>query len=246
MRFAREEIFRAVPRSCAGVRSRTQLLVKATEYSLTAASWAQPSGHTGFPLAGYTVCLQVGSNAYSCLGSLFMVGDDKSASLPVLSRRWREAIPNDRLAHLVKDLLRGIVRCLQIRLADHSVSYGYWAFFRVLWEHDGITQRELSEFAGVSEPTTYSALRSMESLGYITREKLPNNLRNICICLTPKGRALKSKLIPVAEELNAVAIRGIPARNIAIFRKTMIAMIENLEQHEIELDRPVPPLRKVG
>jgi len=175
-----------------------------------------------------------------------MVSRDKHVSPPLMSRNWREAVPNDRLAHLVKDLLRSIVRCLQIRLADHSVSYGYWAFLRVLWEHDGITQRELSEFVGVSEPTAYSALRAMESLGYITRQKLPSNLRNICVCLTPEGRALKSKLIPLAEELNAVAIRGIPPRNIAIFRQTMIAMIKNLEQDEIELDRSVPPLRKVG
>lgn len=170
---------------------------------------------------------------------------DQDVSPPVTLRGWREAVPNDRLAHLVKDLLRGLTRCLQIRLADYSVSYGYWAFLRVLWEHDGITQRELSEFAGVSEPTTYSALRAMEALGYITRRKLPSNMRNMCICLTPEGNALKAKLIPLAQDLNAVAIRGIPPRNIAIFRKTMLAMMKNLEQDEIELNRGVPPLRKV-
>ena len=161
-------------------------------------------------------------------------------------RKWREAVPNDRLAHLVKDLLRGLTRALQIRLMDHSVSYGYWAFLRVLWEHDGITQRELSEDAGVTEPTTYSALLAMESLGYITREKLPSNMRNVSVCLTPKGRELKDTLIPLAEQLNSVAIRGIPPRDTAIFRKTIIAMIENLERDEIELNRSLPPLRKVG
>jgi DNA-binding MarR family transcriptional regulator len=161
-------------------------------------------------------------------------------------RNWREAVPNDRLAHVVKDLLRGMTRGLQIRLMDHSVSYGYWAFLRVLWEHDGITQRELSEYAGVTEPTTYSALRAMESLGYITREKLAGNLRNVCILLTPEGRGLKDTLIPLAEELNAVVIHGIPARNVAIFRATAIAMRRNLEQDELRMNRRQPPLRKVG
>ena len=155
-------------------------------------------------------------------------------------------MPDDRLAHLVKDLLRGMTRALQIRLMDHSVSYGYWAFLRILWEQDGITQRELSEFAGVTEPTAYSALRAMESLGYVTREKLPSNMRNVCVCLTPKGRALKSTLIPLAEQLNSVAIRDIPPRNVANFRKTVLAMIKNLERDEIESNRSLPPLRKVG
>lgn len=165
---------------------------------------------------------------------------------PVPRRQWREAVPNDRLAHVVKDLLRGLTRGLQIRLMSHSVSYGYWAFLRVLWEHDGITQRELAELAGVTEPTTYSALRAMETLGYVTRTKLPSNLRNVCIELTPRGRALKAQLIPLAEDLNAVAIRGIPPEDLVIFRRTALAMMHNLEQDELEKNWSMPPLRKVG
>ncbi len=158
---------------------------------------------------------------------------------------WRDAVPNDRLARQAKVLVRQLSRGLQIRMMEYGVSYGYWDFLRVLWERDGITQRELSELAGLTEPTTYSALRAMEQRGYITRQKLPSNKRNICVCLTPEGRALKDKLIPLAEELNAVAIRGIPERNLAIFRKTAIAMRKNLEENEIELNKKLPPLRKM-
>ena len=160
------------------------------------------------------------------------------------SRNWRDAIPNDRLGHVVKELLRSLTRGLQIRLMDHSVSHGYWAFLRVLWEHDGITQRELAEMAGVTEPTTYSALRAMERLGYVTRKKLPSNLRNVCVELTPQGRALKPTLIPLAEDLNAVAVSGIPAEDLVVFRRTALAMMKNLEQDEITRNRTLPPLRR--
>ena len=85
-------------------------------------------------------------------------------------RHWREAVPNDRLAHLVKDATRGLTRALQMRLTEHSVSFGHWTFLRILWESDGITQRELSERAGLMEPTTFSALKAMERLGYVTRQ----------------------------------------------------------------------------
>lgn len=71
---------------------------------------------------------------------------------------WREAVPDDRLAHLVKDATRALVRGLQMRLTEHDVSFGHWAFLRILWESDGLTQRELSEQAGVQEPTTFSAM----------------------------------------------------------------------------------------
>ena len=57
----------------------------------------------------------------------------------VILRHWREAVPNDRLAHLVKDATRVLNRALQLRLAAHEVPFGHWTFLRILWEHDGLT-----------------------------------------------------------------------------------------------------------
>ena len=148
-------------------------------------------------------------------------------------RKWREAVPNDRLAHVVKDLVRTMQRGLQARLAPHAVAIGQWTFLRILWERDGITQRELSELAGVSEPTTYSALLSMEKKGFITRRKLPNNLRNISVSITPKGRALKAKLVPLAENVNAVMMAGMSSEEVAQFRQTLLHMIDKLERDEL-------------
>jgi hypothetical protein len=50
---------------------------------------------------------------------------------------WREAVPDDRLAHLVRDAARALTRSLSVRLAEHQVSFGHWAFLRVLWVGDG-------------------------------------------------------------------------------------------------------------
>ena len=127
------------------------------------------------------------------------------AATEAILRHWREAVPNDRLAHLIKDATRGLVRALQMRLAEHAVSIGHWPFLRALWETGGLTQRELSQEAGVMEPTTFAALKAMERLGYVVRRQLANNRRKNYIFLTAKGRALKRRLIPLAEEVNRVA-----------------------------------------
>lgn len=147
-------------------------------------------------------------------------------------RHWREAVPDDRLAHLVKDASRAFVRALQIRLVAHGVSPGHWNFLRILWEHDGLTQRELSDEAGVMEPTTFSALKGMELAGYIERRRMRENRKNVYVFLTAKGRALKSKLVPLAEDVNRVAIAGVRPADIAIMRSTLLALIENLAREE--------------
>src|SRR5690242_17999704 len=151
-----------------------------------------------------------------------------------LLRHWRDAVPDDRLAHLVKDATRALVRALQRRLARFGVPFGHWAFLRILWESDGLTQRELSREAGVMEPTTSGALKAMQSRGYIARRRLAGNRRKIHIFLTRKGRALQSKLVPLAEEVNRIAVRGVPARDVAATRRTLLAVLESLARDEAE------------
>jgi MarR family transcriptional regulator, organic hydroperoxide resistance regulator len=157
---------------------------------------------------------------------------DKRDTRQAILHHWREAVPNDRLAHLVRDAARSCVRALQMRLAEHSVPFGHWTFLRILWEQDGLTQRDLSVQAGVMEPTTFTAMKAMEKLGYIVRKQAPNNKKNVYVFLTPKGRALKRKLVPLAENINKVAVRGVKAADVRTTRKTLLAIIENLAQDE--------------
>jgi DNA-binding MarR family transcriptional regulator len=162
-------------------------------------------------------------------------------------KHWREAVPDDRLAHLVRDAGRSFVRALQIRLMEHFVSFGHWAFLRVLWENDGLTQRELSVRAGLMEPTTFTALKSMEKLGYIRRMQRPDNKKSVYIFLTPKGRQLKAKLVPLAEQVNDIAVHGIPKKDVQATRQTLLAIIENLAADEgANESRRLPSTRELA
>jgi DNA-binding MarR family transcriptional regulator len=150
-----------------------------------------------------------------------------------LLRHWRDAVPNDRMAHLVKDATRALVRALQTRLAQHEVPFGHWTFLRILWEKDGLTQRELSREAGVMEPTTFTALKAMESRGYILRRQLAGNRRKVHIFLTARGRALKRTLVPLAEAVNRIAVRGVTSADVAATRRTLMNLLVNLARDEL-------------
>jgi MarR family transcriptional regulator, organic hydroperoxide resistance regulator len=138
--------------------------------------------------------------------------------------------PEDRLAHLTKEAWRAFVRALQTRLGEHGVPFGHWSFLRALWEQDGLTQRELSEAVGVMEPSTFAAIRAMEELGYVRRKQVRGNRKNVYVHLTAKGRALKTKLEPLAQEVNALAVRGAPAADVAATRRTLLLIVENLDR----------------
>jgi DNA-binding MarR family transcriptional regulator len=157
-------------------------------------------------------------------------------------------VPNDRLAHLVTDAARALLRALQMRLAEYSVPLGHWKFLRILWEKDGITQRELSEQAGVMEPTTFSALKTMEKLGYVVRRQMPDNKKKNFIFLTLRGRLLKNKLVPLAMDVNRVAVRNVSRVDVATVRQTLLTIIENLAEDKAgpSRQRRIPSTRELG
>ena len=143
-------------------------------------------------------------------------------------RHWREAVPDDRFAHLVKDATRSFQRSLQLRLGEHEIPFGHWTFLRVLWERDGLTQKQLSDEVGVMEPTTVTVVRAMEVRGWIVRQQMATNKKNVHIFLTDLGRALKKKLVPLAQEVNRIGATGVSASDVATARAVLLAIITNL------------------
>ena len=152
-------------------------------------------------------------------------------------KHWHESVPDDRLAHLVRDTGRALSKRLQVRLQKHNVPFGHWTFLRILWSSDGLTQKELSDLAGVMEPTTFSAIKAMEALGYVTRTQRPDNRKNMYVHLTPKGKALKKVLVPLAVDVNHVAVHGITAAELATTRKVLLKLLENLALDEAQMDK---------
>ena len=146
----------------------------------------------------------------------------------LILQHWRDAVPDDRLAHLIRDAGRSLGQGLTPLLAAHDIPFGHWSFLRVLWNRDGMTQKELSDAACVTEPTTFAAVKALIEKGYVTRRHHSGNKRKFYVYLTPAGAALRDVLVPLAEQVNHLAVKGIPADNIRIMRETLLAIIENL------------------
>jgi DNA-binding MarR family transcriptional regulator len=125
------------------------------------------------------------------------------------------------IGFLVRDLNRAIQRNLQARLQAHGVAPGAWYFLRVLWEEDGITQRDLARRVGMTEPTAVIALRGIEAQGLIHRTRSETDRRAVCIHLTPEGRALREALIPEAHAVNAIATHGMSEDEVRMFRSLL-------------------------
>jgi MarR family transcriptional regulator, organic hydroperoxide resistance regulator len=131
---------------------------------------------------------------------------------------------------LVRDANRAFQRLLEKRIASYGVSRGQWYFLRVLWTEDGLSQRELSARVGTMEPTTVIALRSMEKSGLIRRERSDDDKRRSQVWLTAKAKRLRDQLLELARGITDTAEVGISRDELALFRRVIRRMTENLDR----------------
>lgn len=136
------------------------------------------------------------------------------------------------LGYLVRDANRAFQRLLERRIAAHGVTRGQWYFLRVLWEEEGLSQRELSSRVGMMEPTTVVALRGMAKSGLIRRVRGADDRRITRVHLTPKARRLRDRLLQISQGVNDQGSEGIASAEVARFRSVIARMTENLDRIE--------------
>jgi DNA-binding MarR family transcriptional regulator len=131
---------------------------------------------------------------------------------------------------LVRDANRAFQRLLEKRIAPYRVARGQWYFLRVLWNEDGLSQRELSARVGTMEPTTVIALRTMEKSGLIRRVRSTDDRRRSHVWLTPKAQRLRTELLTLARGITDAAEAGVTPDELTMFRTVIARMTANLDR----------------
>jgi MarR family transcriptional regulator, organic hydroperoxide resistance regulator len=142
----------------------------------------------------------------------------------------------DSVGYQVRATHRALQRFLQVKIEPHGITTGMWYFLRALWHEDGLTQRELSDRVGTMEPTTLSAILIMEKKGLVRRARNRDDRRKWHIHLTSKGRALKTRLLPLAREVVDTAVQNLSQGEVAQLLKSLAKVQESLHTTLAGLD----------
>jgi DNA-binding MarR family transcriptional regulator len=157
----------------------------------------------------------------------------KTAQRPVPAKPAKPVFPTeDSIGFVMRITLRNLRTAVKGRLAQEGIPWSVWFYLRVLWEEDGLSQRELSDRVGMMQPTTVTALKVMERLDLVTLDRVDEDKRRMSVRLTRKGRALQDRLLPDLEALNNdVALKDFSAKEKATLRNLLLRMRRNMEDH---------------
>lgn len=87
--------------------------------------------------------------------------------------------------------LRGQV--LSKRFSEFGITLGQFAILRAIYDNSGCIQRELCERTDTSPTVMVGILKTLERLGYIRRELVPENRRIINVYTTDLGQRVVEK-----------------------------------------------------
>lgn len=140
--------------------------------------------------------------------------------------------PAESFGLILRKTYQAFLKALEERVSPYNVTVPQWFFLRVLWEEDGLTQRELSEKVGITESTTVAALKVMQRRGFVRCVSDKSDKRRKNIILTKTGQELKNVLLPKAYELHLNATDGLSEEQIQRTREVLLHMQKQLESGE--------------
>ena len=138
---------------------------------------------------------------------------------------------SDSIGLLMRIALFGLRSNFKATLAKHKIQWSAWYYLRVLWEADGISQRELTHRVGSMQPNTVSTLRSMKTAGLVTIERPESDRRSMKVWLTPKARNLMRRVLPeIRATRKTTALVGFSEREEAELKRLLNKMCANVRR----------------
>lgn len=86
-------------------------------------------------------------------------------------------------------------------LSRNGFTEQQWRIVRALVENGPLEPRQIVRLCGISSPSLAGVLARMEELGYVQRERFPDDRRRLRVSPTSKSRRSAVRMAPAIEQL---------------------------------------------
>lgn len=121
-----------------------------------------------------------------------------------MSAQTRDPLPLD--AHLcfsVYSTMIAINRLYKPMLDELGVTYPQYLVLSTLWEEDGQTISAIAERLALEPSTITPLMKRLEAARFVSRERNPDDERQVQVHLTDKGRKLRGNVFCLTDALLA-------------------------------------------
>jgi DNA-binding MarR family transcriptional regulator len=113
-------------------------------------------------------------------------------------------------------------------LAGTRLNIATWRVLAALSSKAPLRQIDIAEITSTEVSTMSRLVTRLVHMGLVSRTRSTRSNREVVVDLTPKAAALVAQLIPIAEELQATAMQGLSRQELALVKRALRRMHENL------------------
>lgn len=134
--------------------------------------------------------------------------------------------------------LRRITRAIELYSQDVQRTFGLsgpqlWALKNIL--QDGpLTPGQLAASLAVDQSSVSGLLRRLEEAGFVTRNRIPTDLRSVRVTLTAAGRALAERAPEAAQGRLLHGLTGMTAARVRALRRSIETLLAAMEATHVE------------
>jgi len=128
-------------------------------------------------------------------------------------------------------------------LAPHRLSIAMWRVMAVLASNGGLRQIDLAGLTSIDASTLSRLVSRLVRMGLVTRTRSVSSNREVDVKLSAKGSALVARLIPIARGYEAAAIAGLTREELAVLKRSLRRVYDNMKSRNVALVEPTGPAR---
>lgn len=108
---------------------------------------------------------------------------------------------DDQLCFSLYATSMAITRAYKPMLDQLGITYPQYLVLHALWEQDGRTVGAIADRLALESSTITPLVKRLEAAGFVTRERNPEDERQVQVRLTPRGARMREDCGCLAEEL---------------------------------------------
>ncbi len=116
-------------------------------------------------------------------------------------------------------------------LKDFGLRVPEWRALAALYARRRCTMSELADLATIDRTTLTRTIDRMSDAGWLTRQADAEDMRITRLALTAAGKRMFERIWPAVQQLNELALAGVPKSEIEVLHRVLARMRTNLQAY---------------
>ncbi|MDC7126293.1 MAG: MarR family transcriptional regulator [Spirochaetales bacterium] len=134
----------------------------------------------------------------------------------------------------IRSIIKKMHQISDRELTRYGISHAEMRILLFLYENEECRQEELSRVMGIDRTNIGRSLKKLEGLGYVVRDKDPDDARSFLITLDERGRDLQVDLEKLKTDIEATVTKGVSSADFEAISKLLQIIDNNLSWNNYE------------